>query len=195
MWTWVVLTSSPCCDSPELLSVVFTGLPISSVLLVFLWFQLLAVIHILSCLWVKVPLVHLQLLLSTWNAARVQWIFVKWELADGHGESAAPLNNKSKVASTEVTPASVWIPVLCSWPCALGCYGAGDGDPVCILYELRAQQRREKVSEGQDVMPDSDWERTEGQTKDGRNSGCVSPGTCRPWENAMESCPDIKRTA
>lgn len=105
----VVLTSSVYCHSPELLRVIFTGLLISLVSFVFFCFQLLVVIHILSCPWIKVSPLHPPLLLSNWETVSVQWIFVNWQIGKWTWRKYDPhKNHKSKVAaSTEVSPASV----------------------------------------------------------------------------------------
>lgn len=55
----------------------------------------------------------------------------------------------------------------------------------------------EEFSGYQDLMPNSNWERNEGQEKGmGEAQGLAeSPGTLRLGEDLAESFPDIKRTA
>lgn len=145
--------------------------------------------HIPSCLWVKVSPVHPQLLLSTRNRASVQWIVVNWEPAEGRGESATPENNKSKVASPVAKSASVWIPILCSWPGVPGLlWGGGLGSS---LYSVQPQ-RPSQEGDSQWVLG-CDARLRLGQMKDGRNAGCLSPfGPCRPWGNAWRTAQILK---
>lgn len=78
-------------------------------------------------------------------------------------------------------------------PMHIQCNGTEDCPPGATC----PAKRMEEFSGYQGLMPNSNWERNEGQEKGMGEAQALaeSPGTLRLGEDLAESFPDIKRTA